>query len=1479
MNPSTRRTRFTHRVPVAILLVVQLVVYLGGITTAGAEEPTPDPSPSVSSEPASPSSEPSTSEPSPVESPASEPAATETILVRLRDGLTEAEQADAISRGGGVEVSSIPALRLHVVAVPQGTVAEHLDAYRADPDVESAERDRIRDITGTPSDPAYGDQWSLPLIGWDQLFGSVDPAGSATIAVLDTGVQTGDVTTVEGWSAFGTDPLADPHGHGTWLASIAAATADNGEGIAGVAYDGASVMPVQVLDANAVGQDSDIIAGVVWAVDHGADVILMGFSNPGRSDALQAAVDYAWDHGAVLVAATGNDGSSTATFPAGLAKVVGVSATDQSDALWSGSNYGAATFIAAPGVDVAANAVGGGTVSVTGTSAAAAIVAGAAALLAAEDPSATNDVIVGRLARNADPAGTAEETGNGRVNLARAVADDSTEGVTPAGAPGGGPLVGPYVAAAPQINMDMAPTFTTAGTRTFTVLVESTSGGGNATGCITVELPTGYTLTGGAVTGTTLTTGKTWNTPVVDTANRRITWTAASAAHFLGAGEFGRLVFDATTPSTSTANWTITAWDNTGCTGGSGSRDQKLQAVRVGPLADPQYSAAFRDPTTGDPVANLTVTSGAPGAYRIRITRETGSTNVRSAFIALPVCFTSISTPTMVTGAGKSSNWTAALTDNGIRLDRSGAPSNDLTLNGEFVEVQFTATASCAPGAYTWLTAAASVASKGGSNTVTTVINAQAQPTMTVAPATRSTSTVVSCADSTRAVNRSTTCTATVTDTAAGTPSSPTGSVTFTSTGTGAFTSPGATCTLSPATSSTSTCSVTYTPTAVGTGTHNIKASYTATGVFTNSSDATGFNITVNERTTSTSVDCQEPRAINQGSTCTVVVSDTDAGTKSDPTGSVSFTRSGAGNGTFSAASCTLTSDGDPDTFTSSCQVTYTPTAGAGTHKVTGTYDESSSALHASSDGFDEIDVNERTTSTSVSCTPSGVALNGTTTCEATVTDTDSGTKSNPAGTVTLTSSVSGTFAPSATCTLAPVPMTSDKSSCTVSYTVTNTATNTLTGTYNEASSAVHQGSAGSFTLTVSSVTVSPNTQQYSDRVTFSATLTPVTTGSSPTATTVTFKVGSQVVGTVPLSESGGVLVGTLSDVPLLEPTPYGTAPTGQMAPGVRTVTAEFGNLATGATVANPTTTLTITKEDARAWYTGDTFVSTGSSTASTATVVLSATIKDITAVDPSQSPPNPDNFAGDIRNAKVKFVNRDAGNAVLCTASVGLVSMADTTVGTATCNWTASIGANDSVQFTIGVVVGDIPLSLSYYSRDHGDDNTTVTVSKSLNNFITGGGYLNLVNSSGICAGAVGSKNNFGFNVKYNKSLTNLQGNMNIIIRSSQSCTPGHSGPRVYQIKTNSMDNLTVNSSTGVATFTSKANIRDITDPYNPIPLDAVGNGTLRVTMDDNGEPGKNDTIGITMWNKAGGMWFSSRWDGTRTVEQLLGGGNLQVR
>src|SRR6185369_14652495 len=116
---------------------------------------------------------------------------------------------------------------------------------------------------------------------------------------------------------------------------------------------------VTVLNANGEGMDSDVIAGVIWAADHGADVILMAFSNPGFSPNLQDAIDYAWSKGVVLVAAVGNDGAGTATFPAGDRDVIGVSGTDTADALLGYSNYGQAAFMAAPGENITTPDLGG----------------------------------------------------------------------------------------------------------------------------------------------------------------------------------------------------------------------------------------------------------------------------------------------------------------------------------------------------------------------------------------------------------------------------------------------------------------------------------------------------------------------------------------------------------------------------------------------------------------------------------------------------------------------------------------------------------------------------------------------------------------------------------------------------------------------------------------------------------------------------------------------------------------------------------------------------------------------------------------------------------------------------------------------------------------------------------------------------------------------------------------------------------------
>jgi len=196
--------------------------------------------------------------------------------------------------------------------------------------------------------------------------------------------------------------------------------------------------------------------------------------------------------------------------------------------------------------------------------------------------------------------------------------------------------------------------------------------------------------------------------------------------------------------------------------------------------------------------------------------------------------------------------------------------------------------------------------------------------------------------------------------------------------------------------------------------------------------------------------------------------------------------------------------------------------------------------------------------------------------------------------------------------------------------------------------------------------------------------------------------------------------------------------------------------------------------------------------------------------------------------------------------------------------NWNVNIGSADSVDFTIGIVVGN------YYVADSSDDNVVVIVSKPLSpGFVTGGGYLVLSNSVGLYEGAPGTKANFGFNVKNVKK--NLQGRLNLIVRS---------GGRVYQFKGNVMSTLGVNLSNpdaATALFTGRANITDTTDPRNPISLG--GNNPFRVELTDRGEPGRVDSVGFTVWDGSGLLLFSSNWNGVRTVEQILGGGNLVVR
>jgi hypothetical protein len=360
---------------------------------------------------------------------------------------------------------------------------------------------------------------------------------------------------------------------------------------------------------------------------------------------------------------------------------------------------------------------------------------------------------------------------------------------------------------------------------------------------------------------------------------------------------------------------------------------------------------------------------------------------------------------------------------------------------------------------------------------------------------------------------------------------------------------------------------------------------------------------------------------------------------------------------------------------------------------------------------------------------------------------------------------------------------------------------------------------------------------QYSDNATLTATLTDLN-GTALAGKIVTFTIN----GLSKTAVTNGIGVATVYTIL-------------DKAPGIYTVNASFPGDDCYLPSFNDENSFTIEKENARITYTGALFVSTASTTSGKAKVTLAVTVQDITAYDPASDP-----YPGDISKATVTFC--DDGTSI-ATVPIALVRPDDTKTGTATYLWDVDIGNIDSEEYTISITVN------GYYTAS---ETVVVTVSKPLStNFITGGGYIILSDSAGKYAGDAGTHANFGFNVKYNKGGKNLQGSVNVVFRLTLNGTL-----RTYQIKGNALTSLQVNVATGKATLFCKANLKDITDPFNPIPIE--GNGILKLTMVDKGEPGRSDSIGITYWDNSGALWFSSNWNGTMTVEQLLKGGNLVV-
>ena len=327
-------------------------------------------------------------------------------------------------------------------------------------------------------DPGRADQWALDRIGATSA-----PAGGdgIVVAIIDSGIDLDHVElrdrVVPGIDLVDDDAVpADANGHGTHVAGIVGAAAGNGAGVAGVA-PAAQLMPVRVLDASGSGTADDVVAGIRWAVAHGADVINLSLGEQTQAllgPTFGTALDEAWEAGVVAVVAAGNErllGSSGFTDQPAIV----VAATTRADTKPSYSSVvGDAKWgMAAPGGDDPASGADGAVLSTfwfdgkrdqyayeAGTSQAAPHVTGAVAVLLGLglSPAEAVDRVL-HTAVDIGAPGRDPTFGWGRLDIAAATdgIDERDEQPAPSPAPAPSPTTTPPPASAPATSTTVAP--------------------------------------------------------------------------------------------------------------------------------------------------------------------------------------------------------------------------------------------------------------------------------------------------------------------------------------------------------------------------------------------------------------------------------------------------------------------------------------------------------------------------------------------------------------------------------------------------------------------------------------------------------------------------------------------------------------------------------------------------------------------------------------------------------------------------------------------------------------------------------------------------------------------------------------------------------------------------------------------------------------------------------------------------------------
>jgi thermitase len=378
----------------------------------------------------------------------------DTVIVQFRPGTTAAQQRAVL--GGARVIGTINGLGATVVRVTRdpALVAAVLNRSAL---VQYAEVNETLRASATPNDPRFGELYGLNNTGqgggtpdadldapegWDLAgLGTFPSSGGVKVGIVDTGILAthedlvGKLANCAQSRGLGgvlsgsiqEGSCSDDNSHGTHVSGTITGNANNGKGVAGVAFNSPIAMCRALGGPLGSGSTADVANCITWLKDKGASVISMSLGG-GASTTLQNAVNYAWQNGngALIVAAAGNDGDSTQNYPAAYAQVVSVAATDNRDQRASFSNANADVEIAAAGVNVLSSTNGSNTSYGTksGTSMATPHVAGVGALIRTRNPTFTAAQARTKLDAAVDdlgPAGRDQQFGFGRVNLVKAL--------------------------------------------------------------------------------------------------------------------------------------------------------------------------------------------------------------------------------------------------------------------------------------------------------------------------------------------------------------------------------------------------------------------------------------------------------------------------------------------------------------------------------------------------------------------------------------------------------------------------------------------------------------------------------------------------------------------------------------------------------------------------------------------------------------------------------------------------------------------------------------------------------------------------------------------------------------------------------------------------------------------------------------------------------------------------------------------------